>query len=131
MGTHCYIGIEEQDGTVEYIYVHWDGYFSNIVPILREYTNREDVKKMIARGSDATLLLSEVQKNEPHTVLPENRPQRISSMYALLDARPRVGYIYVFTRDNEWICHTISFYFSMKSLKYYDKNYVSNGYEDE
>jgi hypothetical protein len=122
MGTHCYIGIEEENGTVEYIYVHFDGYFEKIVPILREYTNREDVKKMIARGTNACILLSEVQKNEPYTVLPEDRPQRISSMYALLDAKPRVSYVYVFTRDDEWVCDTTLPYFNMKELKYYDQN---------
>lgn len=131
MGTHCYIGIENQNGTVEYIYVHFDGDFSSIVPILRDYTKREDVKKMIARGTDAALFLSEVQKNEPYTVLPENRPQHISNMYELLNQRPRVGYVYIFTRDDEWVCHTTSPYFSMNDLKYYDKNYISNGYDDE
>lgn len=124
MGTHCYIGIEDQNGIVEYIYVHFDGDFENIVPILREYTNREDVKKMISRGSETCLLLREVQKNEPYTILPENRPQRISSMYALMDAKPRVAYVYVFTRYDEWVCDVTLPYFSMSDLKYYDKNYV-------
>ena len=122
MGTSCYIGIEEQDGTVEYIYVHFDGYFSNIVPILQDYTTREDVKRMIAHGSDASILLSEVQKNEPYTVLPENRPERIRSMYALLEVKPRVSYVYVFTRDDEWVCDTTLPFFSMNELKYYTRS---------
>jgi hypothetical protein len=122
MGTSCYIGLEERDGTVEYIYVHFDGYFSNIVPILQDYTNREDVKKMIARGNEASIMLSEVQKNEPYTVLPENRPERIRNMYALLEARPRVSYVYVFTRDNEWVCDTTLPFFSMNELKYYTRS---------
>ena len=121
MGTSCYIGIEERDGTVEYIYVHFDGYFSNIVPILQDYTNREDVKKMIACGSEASILLSEVLKNEPYTVLPENRPKRIRNMYALLEARPRVSYVYVFTRDDEWVCDKTLPFFSMNELKYYTR----------
>jgi hypothetical protein len=126
MGTSCYIGLEEQDGTVEYIYVHFDGYFSNIVPILKDYTNREDVKKMIARGSEAPILLSEIQKNEPYTVLSENRPQRIRSMYALLEARPRVSYVYVFSRDDEWVCDKTIPFFSMNELKYYTNGDVRN-----
>jgi hypothetical protein len=121
MGTHCYIGIEE-NGYVEYIYIHFDGYFSSIVPILRDYTRREDVKKMIARGDDVLLSLSQLQKNEPYEVRPENRPKRITSMYALLDARPRVAYVYVFTRDNEWVCSPVIPFFSMNELKYYDTN---------
>ena len=119
MGTHCYIGIEENNGNVEYIYVHFDGYFSNIVPILRDYKKREDVKKMIARGNDAVLLLSEVQKNEPYTVLPENRPRLAGSMYALMDTEPRVSYVYVFTRYDEWVCDTVLPFFEMSELRYY------------
>jgi hypothetical protein len=119
MGTHCYIGIEEDDGSVEYIYIHFDGYFSSIVPILRDYTEREDVKKMIARGDDGLISLHELQKNEPYNV--REGPSRISSMYALIDARPRVAYVYVFTRDNEWLCDVTLPFFSMKHLKYYDK----------
>ena len=76
---------------------------------------------MIARGSNECILLSEVQKNEAYTVLPDNRPQRISGMYALIDARPRVSYVYVFTRDNEWVCDVTLPYFRMNELKYYDE----------
>ena len=116
MGTHCYIGIEEQDRSVEYIYIHFDGYFSNIVPTIREYVNREDVKKMIARGDDGLVSLRELQKNEPHTV--ENCPCRISSKYALLDARPRVSYVYVFTRENEWECASTLSYIRVNDLNF-------------
>jgi len=117
MGTSCYIGIEEANGSVEYIYNHFDGYFENIVPILRDYTEREDVKKMITSGG--LVSLSELRMNTPHNV--REPPCRISSMYNLMDAKPRVAYVYVFTRDNEWVCDVTLPFFSMKELKYYDK----------
>ena len=114
MGTHCYIGIEQSNGSVEYIYVHFDGYFEGIVPTLRHYTNRVDVEKMIKYGFFNLSDLQKIDGDIPNVI---ERPKIAHSMYPLIDLSrsPYVPYIYVFSQENEWLCYT-SGYFQMKYL---------------
>jgi len=56
MGTRSNIGILEPNGSVTYIYCHWDGYVSHHGPILRDhYTTEEKVRALIALGSISSL----------------------------------------------------------------------------
>ena len=56
MGTRSTIAIENADGTVTGIYVHWDGYLSNNGRILAEnYTTEEQVRELIALGDLSSL----------------------------------------------------------------------------
>jgi hypothetical protein len=120
MGTHCYIGIENSNRVVEYIYVHFDGYFESIAPVLRHYTNREDVEKMINYGHCCQLadLRQLTDEDLRKAKLERDRPQRISSMYKLIEISrsPYVPYIYVFTKENEWLCCYTGGFFQMKNL---------------
>ena len=56
MGTRSNIGILNEDGTVDYIYCHWDGYISHNGKILNEYYSEEaSVWGLIAAGDMSTL----------------------------------------------------------------------------
>ena len=52
MATRCYIGLEGLDGTVRYVYCHWDGYPSGTGKILQEDWNSYTlVYNMINKGN--------------------------------------------------------------------------------
>lgn len=56
MATRSNIGILNQDGSVEYVYCHWDGYPSHNGRILKDhYTDEAKVRKLIANGAISTL----------------------------------------------------------------------------
>ena len=106
MGTHCYIALEDTtDGTVRYMYNHYDGYFSHIIPLLRKYyMERNNVEKLIEYGSTSSLPL-------PHECLTQNKdnqPVMVRNRYEF-DAIARSSYIeyyYLFTKENKWECQT-------------------------
>lgn len=52
MATRCYIGLEGLDGTVRYVYCHWDGYPSETGRILQEdWQSYTLVYNMINKGN--------------------------------------------------------------------------------
>ena len=56
MSTRSNIGILNQDGTVDYIYCHFDGYLEHNGKILHEHYNTEDkVKQLIGLGDISSL----------------------------------------------------------------------------
>lgn len=103
MGTHCYIAIEDPDGSVRYIYCHYDGYLRYIVPILKkDYTTRESVDALIRAGG----IVSLCSKDKP-------MKRHDSPMYIAADRwefesewrRDRtIYYLYIFTDQYGWQC---------------------------
>lgn len=56
MSTRSYIGYKTKDGSVNYIYCHWDGYPSNNGKILfNHYKCAKKVKKLVALGDLSSL----------------------------------------------------------------------------
>jgi hypothetical protein len=56
MGTPCDVAIVNPDGTVDAIYVNYDGYLSNIGPLLLgHYGERSVVTEMVALGHYSSL----------------------------------------------------------------------------
>jgi hypothetical protein len=56
MSTRSNIGILNEDGTVDYIYCHWDGYVENNGKILNEnYTTEKQVRELINQGDMSSL----------------------------------------------------------------------------
>ena len=52
MSTRCRIGICNEDGTIQSIYHHFDGYPEHMVPLLTTYYKDEDiVRELMALGS--------------------------------------------------------------------------------
>lgn len=64
MSTNSYIGIQNEDGSVQCIYCHWDGYPSHNGRILNEhYQEEEKVRKLISLG-DLSILAENVDPDE-------------------------------------------------------------------
>lgn len=64
MATRSNIGILNQDGTVNYIYCHWDGYPEHNGSILnKHYTTGDEVRKLIALG-DLSILGPEIGEKQ-------------------------------------------------------------------
>ena len=56
MSTRCYIGVEKEDKSVEYIYCHHDGYPAGVGKTLVEnYTSPESIQKLMALGDLSSL----------------------------------------------------------------------------
>ena len=120
MATRSRIGIEKEDGTVESIYCHWDGYPSNNGVILQEnYQDREKVEELISLG-DISALRMRVKPNEDEVHTFETPLDDVTISYHRDRGedyhKPRVdenkdlyfrsdleewGYLY--TKENEWI----------------------------
>lgn len=56
MSTRSRIGIEREDGSIDSIYVHMDGYFESVgKTLLEHYSDRAKVEQLIALGSLSSL----------------------------------------------------------------------------
>lgn len=72
MSTRSYIGIENSDGTVDYIYCHWDGYLSNNGQILNDhYQDESKVRQLIVEG-DASYIKPEIGTKHSFGDVPGN-----------------------------------------------------------
>lgn len=122
MATRSFIGILNEDKTVDYIYCHWDGYPSYMLPILtKNYSTEEKVKELLELGDISVLkpLVSPPEGEEhtfrdPHsdTTIAYHRDRgeefhKRSTMSEALYNREYVNcngvdYGYLF-KDNEWV----------------------------
>lgn len=55
MGTRSAIGIELENGKIEAVYCHWDGYLSNNGRILLDHYDREKTLALVALGDLSSL----------------------------------------------------------------------------
>lgn len=74
MGTRSAIGIRNQDGSVDAVYCHWDGYLSNNGRILQEHYDRAKTAELISMGDLSSLRpdLGEQHDFEDRTERTEN-----------------------------------------------------------
>mgnify|MGYP003340256502 CR=1 FL=1 len=64
MATRSYIGLRNTDGTVDYIYCHYDGYPRGVGETLtKHYTTYDKVKALIALG-DLSALGNEIGEKQ-------------------------------------------------------------------
>lgn len=57
MSTHSLIGYELEDGTIEFVYCHCDGYPEHQLPILtKHYNTREKAIELVSKGRMFALL---------------------------------------------------------------------------
>jgi hypothetical protein len=102
MGTHCLIAIENKDGTVQYIYCHYDGYISYMKPmLLNEYNTREYVEELISKGGIVSLNKRD-ETIDNHSVAVEKLHDKWEferEWYQYQD----VYYYYLFTKEDKWI----------------------------
>lgn len=106
MTTHCYIGLEDIKDSVHYIYVHYDGYFSHIVPILRKYyMDRKNVERLIDFGDMISLLLPnelDLEKGYKNKKKSKNRYEFQTESVNI----HHIQYFYLFNRYDKWECQS-------------------------
>lgn len=118
MATRSRIGIEKEDGTVESIYCHWDGYpENNGNRLLNDYSDRKKVERLIALG-DISYLAPEVEPSGEHSFeKPQDgvvvaygrdrgeertRPRKDRSVAAFAKSDVE-EYGYVMAKNGEWL----------------------------
>lgn len=122
MATRSFIGILNQDSTVNYIYCHFDGYPSYMLPMLtHNYNTEEEVRELLGLGDISVLkpLVSPPEGEEhsfhnphPFTTIAYHRDRgdyllEKSTISESLYSRQLLGnngidYGYLF-KDGEWI----------------------------
>ena len=124
MATRSLIGRQYQDGSIDYIYCHWDGYPSNNGAILREhYTDPAKIDQLLDLGDLSSLNpeIGEKQDFDDRETQNENwclaygrdrgekniEAKHVSSLDVLFANATFVDYIYVFN-NGEWKCYNAS-----------------------
>jgi hypothetical protein len=117
MATRSRIGIQKEDGSVDSVYCHWDGYPKHNGDILiNHYKEREKVQKLINLGS-LSILAPEVDAPEGHNF--ENQVKGVTVAYHRDRGEPHQishhiapenffasdieEYGYLYTLEGEWI----------------------------
>ena len=124
MATRSNIALELNDGSVERIYCHWDGYPDNNGRILLEnYTTAEQVAEMLSLG-DMSVLAEDIHETEYYARDRDEdieKPTRFKSREEAKDNMEQ--YLYIFTKDGKWIVSDCSEDFRpiSKVLDEYDK----------
>ena len=102
MSSRSYVGRINNDGSIEAVYIHHDGYFSYVGNILlEEFNSLESVNFIISRGN-ASSITDEVgyEGSNEKAVLFEN-------MVYYIDAFKNdifIEYLYLFdTKKNQWL----------------------------
>lgn len=100
MSTRSLVGIQNKDGSVNYVYVHSDGYLSGVgKTLLENYSDRKKVRRLINLGDLSSL----------GEVIGRKHPFDLSKLYpnywndpvvhAKFDADPRQKYTRAYGRD--------------------------------
>jgi hypothetical protein len=119
MGTRSTIAIQNEDGTVTGIYVHWDGYLSHNGRILQEnYTDEAKVRELIALG-DLSSLGAEIGTKHNFDRAPDGECNAYGRDRGETGCEPATahnwrqfraeygqGYDYLFTPDKGWQVNT-------------------------
>ena len=115
MATRSYIGLRNTDGTVDYIYCHWDGYPEHNGQILTEhYSNTNRVKELLKLGDLSVLGKFIGEKQDFSNPIKDcclaygrdrNEPNTTAKTTSLNDLNKdgSIDYVYVFDGDY-WEC---------------------------
>jgi hypothetical protein len=106
MATRSRIAIEKQDGTVDSIYCHWDGYLSHNGKILFNHYDNEKLEKLIGLGDISTL----GESTEDTVAYCRDRGEDLNfitfpNVEELFDYGFESGieYVYCLTKDGIWL----------------------------
>lgn len=118
MATRSTIAVQLEDGTVQQVYCHWDGYLSNNGRILHSYYNSFALAKELVQLGDISTL---GRRAIPFLAHSFDNPEKDTTVYygrdrGEADTEPRVfadfndyqanvdaqGYEYIF-RNGEWL----------------------------
>lgn len=101
MGTHCLIAIENKDGSVQYIYCHYDGYISHMAPLLScEYNTRKYVEELISKGGIVALKKRNEMDMHSSGVESAHDMWKFEREWYMYED---VYYYYLFTKDDKWV----------------------------
>ncbi len=107
MGTHSLIGIERADRTVDYIYVHYDGYLSGVGKELLIHFDTVEKASALIEGGDRASLMDASEADSEHFKTTSNE----FSFYRLAEGGQGgclFEYYYLW-QENEWKFHTPNF----------------------
>lgn len=119
MATRSNIGIENDDGTVDYIYCHWDGYPTHVGAILLAfYSDPKVLRKLIDLGNLSSLREKiDFDTSQPHDF---SSPQKDVCIFYGRDRKEEgqgfstesniknfqnlggTDYLYILTKKNKW-----------------------------
>jgi hypothetical protein len=110
MATRSRIAIENQDGTVNSVYCHWDGYLSGVGKTLFNHYDQEKLRKLLELGG-----LSALEATLEDTIAyHRNRGEDLhSTHYLSIEGLFENGfdsgieYIYCLTKDGVWKVYTL------------------------
>lgn len=107
MSTNSLIGKERDNGNVEYIYCHFDGYLEGVGSVLQDYTS-EDFDYLLSCGDassiDYIVGSSEFYRDRGETDI----DSRLVTKDTFIDGTGcdyNVYYRYLYTKDNELLCY--------------------------
>lgn len=109
MSTRSFIGIQNEDGSVEVIYCHFDGYPSHNGEILiNHYNDESKVRELISMGGmsslDKTIDECEFYVRDRGEDMNENKSEIVNTLEEFKkDSSKLVDYIYIFDK-NIWRC---------------------------
>lgn len=103
MATRSNIGILNQDGTVNYIYCHYDGYIDYNGKTLNEhYTTEDKVRELIDLGNLSALMYSIEECVAYHRDKGETKCEVRTCSYVDYTKEYFEEYIYLFTPGQGW-----------------------------
>lgn len=104
MSTRAYVGYKNEDGFIDWIYCHFDGYPSHMIPVLERYSNLEKAKELIKMGDASSLEGTLDECVFYHRDYNEDLKVGRNTPYPFLLAKAKksfIDYVYVF-EDNCW-----------------------------
>ena len=97
MATRSTIGIKKEDGTIDLIYCHWDGYLEGVGKTLKQnYTNEQKIQQLISLGSVSSLG-DEIFPKTNHSF--DSPEKNVTVFYGRDRGETDVDYIKVYSLD--------------------------------
>ena len=105
MATRSHIGVKQPNGTIDYIYCHWDGYPGNNGAILINYYQDITKANQLLELGDLSFLEEDTDSCVAYgrDKGDANTGKRNGSLKGLLN-ETFVDYLYVF-EEGKWICY--------------------------
>ncbi len=105
MASRSYIGIENEQGYIQAVYCHWDGYLEhNGLILFKDYNSRGKISLLINQGALSSLGQTIAKcsfythQGEALDIIKfEDREEFVS------DAFGDAGSVYLFTKEDKWI----------------------------
>jgi hypothetical protein len=79
MSTNAYVGYEYEDGTVDYVYVHFDGYTSSTGSYLLNITDPEEALGVVLAGDQS--VIGEPYADRPGEIWDNNKPVKLADRH--------------------------------------------------